>query len=1053
MGVPVIVTKRNFNMMGRRYLFKTCICLYIHLFSADLLAQKDNFPFQQFERITKEDGLSGNSVYEVLQDKKGFLWFLTGSGLNRYDGYNFKIYDYDPADSNSFSGGLFYSLVQDKNGLLWFNNETDGISSFNPSTEKFFHYRNNTKDKNSLVDDQTTGLVADKAGNIWIATQSGLDKLDPRSNTFTHITHQQNKETSLSNNFISAITIDEDDNLWLVTAEPGLDYFNTQTQKLIQHFNFGSSSNPIEDWNIHPYRANAGRNGNVWIGSRTDGLCCYNTRTKKITHYQYEKNNPYSLSNNGVYKVYENKNGDLWLATDGAGGSIEYYDHASGRFYHKPINDIQYLDFLEDNSGKIWIATMNGIYSCSHPLKKFESYGHVKGDKNTLSSNAVNCFLRIHSGNMLVGTNMVNIFDSVTKKFTPLGLNDLSGFLLQNCYVWKLYQDRKNILWIPTVFGLFSYDLVTKAQRWYRFDNKDSTSLGTTSCTGIIEDSKGRYWVTTWGGGLNAFDPVSGKFRRFKVHEGENSISTNNVDGIFENSGGILYIGSPNGGLITFNPDKETFKIYRTRASNPSAPRDKALNFLESKNGVIWFCSGGGVTAFDPVTGKFRAFTTKDGLCSNGVASIVADNAGNYWLGTGDGLSCFTPPENPFDSSSKFHFRNYDKSDGLPGDCMMLSAAYKDADGKLYFGADPNGFFCFRPEDLKDNNYKPPVYITDLKLFNTSIRPRDKDSILKQPVELTQQITLSYIQNDLSLEFAALNYIHPEKNQYQYKLENYNKEWIITDAKKRFASYTNLNPGKYVFRVRASNNDDVWSPHEASLIIIITPPFWQTWWFRTLVVLAVVALVYGVYRYRLSHIMRLQNIRNRIAADLHDDIGSTLNSISVYSEVAKKDPEEKSHALEMIGQSSRKVIDAMGDIVWTINPDNDSFEKIILRMRSLSYNLLRAKQIDFSFKADENMNGMKLSLEERRNFYLIFKEALNNLVKYSNAKRASVILSRNSNHISLLIRDDGVGFDTTRKYNGNGLINMKKRSKEINAELKIESGEAIGTSIELKFKT
>jgi two-component sensor histidine kinase len=388
----------------------------------------------------------------------------------------------------------------------------------------------------------------------------------------------------------------------------------------------------------------------------------------------------------------------------------------------------------------------------------------------------------------------------------------------------------------------------------------------------------------------------------------------------------------------------------------------------------------------------------------------------------------------------------------MPGNSLALGGAYKDADGKLYFGTDSYGFFCFKPEDLKDNNYKAPVYITDLKLFNTSIRPRDADSILKEPIELTQQITLSYDQNDLSLEFAALNYIHPEKNQYKYKLENYNKDWITTDAARRFAKYTNLNPGKYVFKVRAANNDGIWSPQEASLIIIITPPFWQTWWFRTLVGLAVAALVYGVYRYRLSHILRLQNIRNRIAADLHDDIGSTLNSISVYSEVAKKDSEEKTHALEMIGQSSRKVIDAMSDIVWTINPDNDSFERIVLRMRSLSYNLLRAKQIDFSFRADEKLNDLKLSLEERRNVYLIFKEALNNLVKYSEAKRASVVLMKDNNNISLVIRDDGIGFETTRKYNGNGLISMRKRAKEINAGLVIESGAGIGTNIELKLR-
>jgi signal transduction histidine kinase/ligand-binding sensor domain-containing protein len=1041
--------------MSRRCLSKAISYMVVILLAAiSLPAQKNNFPFQQFERITAENGLSNNAVYQVIQDKKGFLWFLTGNGLNRYDGYDFKIYSYDPADSNSLAAGLFYSLVQDKNGLLWFNSENEGIYSFNPVTEKFIHYRNNTKDRNSLKDDLTQGLAVDKAGTIWIATQSGLDKLDPQTNTFTHITHERNEKTSISNNFISAITIDEDDNLWLVTAEPGLDYFNTQTQKLIQHFNFGSSSNPIEDWNIHPYGANAGRNGNVWIGSRVDGLYCYNTRSKKITHYQHEKKNPYSLSDNGVYKAYEDKKGNLWLATDAAGGSIEYYDQASGRFYHKPIDDIQYIDFLEDNSGKIWIGTMNGIYTCSPPLKKFESYSHVKGDKNTLSGNAVYSFLRDHNGNMLVGANTVNIFDSVTKKFIPFGLNNLSGLLLQNCFVWKMFQDSKNILWIATIFGLFSYDPVTKAQHWYRFDDEDSTSLGASSCTGIIEDSKGRYWVTTWGGGLEAFDPVSGKFRYFMVHEGENSISTNTVGGIFEDSKGTLYIGGGGtSGLITFNPDKETFKIYKHRVNNPNSPgSDVAQNFLESKNGVIWFC-GGGVNAFDPETEKFRAFTMKDGLCSNSISSIVADNAGNYWLGTQNGLSCFTPPENPFDPTSKFHFRNYNKSDGLPGNTMAFSAAYKDSDGKLYFGTESFGFFCFKPEDLNDNKFKPPVYITDLKLFNTSIHPHEADSILKQPIELTQQITLTYNQNDLSLEFAALNYIHPEKNQYQYKLENFNKGWITTDATRRYADYTNLNPGKYIFRVRAANNDGIWSPHEASLVIIIAPPFWQTWWFRTLIALAAAGLIYGIYRYRLQQVLRLQNIRNRIASDLHDDIGSTLNSISVYSEVAKNDPEKKEYSLNMIGESSRKVIDAMSDIVWTINPENDSFENIILRLRSLAYNLLRAKDIEFTFKADETLNHLKLSLEKRRNFYLIFKEALNNLIKYSRARRVQISLLYDSNRITLLIRDDGLGFDTTKKYNGNGLTNIRNRAKEINAQLHIESGEGIGTSIQLIFKS
>jgi ligand-binding sensor domain-containing protein/signal transduction histidine kinase len=1030
-------------------------CLFTTLFiGVNALTQKNLFPFPAFEKISSDNGLSYNEVCKVLQDKQGFLWFLTGNGLNQFDGYNFKIYTYDPKDCNSITGGWFYSLEQDKNGVLWMNSESDGIYSFNPVTEKFCSYRHHSQNKNSLVDDRTEGLVIDSEGNIWIATQTGLDKLQPKTSTFTHITHKPYKQTGLSNNYITAITIDEQDNLWLVTATPGIDYFNTRTEQLIEHLNLGSSGDPVADWNIHPYGANAGKNGNVWIGSRTNGLYGYNTRTKKLIHFVHDNNNSFSLSNNGVYKVFEDKNGNLWIATDAEGGTIEYYDHVSGKFYHRPFGEIQHLDIFEDKSGKIWICTTNGIYTCSPMLKNFESYRHQDITKNSLSGNSVNSFFRDRSGILFIGANTPNYFDTATKTFSTFRLKEMSSMLLNNNSVFKIIQDNKSNLWFATLFGLMTYNPETKKHRWYQHDENDPSSLGASSCSGVIQDSKGRFWVTTWGGGFGSFDPVSGKFRHFKIHDGENSISTNNVGGIFEDSHGTLYIGSWNGGLITFNPDNETFKIYRHQYNNSNSPSaDIAQNFAESKNGIIWFCTnGGGINAFDPVKEKFRAFTTTDGLCSNNVISIVDDDNGNYWLGTLNGLTCFTPPVNPFDSVSKFSFRNYNKSDGLPDNRMAIFAAFKDVDGKLYFGTESGGFYCFRPEALKDNGYLPPVYITDLKLFNKTVIPHDRDSILKMPLEFTKEISLSYKQNNLSFEFSGLNYIHPEKNQYAYKLEGYDRDWIITDAAQRFAKYTNLDPDTYVFKVKASNNDGAWNPKETSLIIIITPPFWQTWWFISLMAVAFLATVYALYRYRLQQVLRLQNIRNRIASDLHDDIGSTLNSISVYSEVAKNDASKRNYSLSMIGEGSRTVIDAMSDIVWTINPENDNLEKIVLRMRSFAYNLFRAKNIEFSFHADESIGHLKLSLEKRRNFYLIFKETVNNLVKYSKAKRVQISLFNNANTLTLLIRDDGIGFDSTQKFNGNGLTNIRNRAKEMKAQISIESGEDAGTSVQLIFK-
>ena len=685
--------------METRFSFKSliilCLCITI---AAKCISQDKAFPFPPFEKITTEQGLSSNEVSEILQDKNGFLWILASNGLNRYDGYSFKIYNYDPSDSNSLTSGDFYSLEQDKNGLLWLNSESQGIYSFNPATGKFVNYQHDLHNINSLADDFTTGLVTDKGGNIWIATLSGLDKLNPETKKFTHFKNLDHQATNPEKNYVTAISIDEDNNLWMVTATPGIDYFNTKTGKLIEHFNFGSSSTPGDDWQNHPYGAHTGKNGNVWIGSKTDGLYCYNTRTKNIRHFIHEKNNPWSLSNNGVYKVFEDHLGNCWLATDAGNGTIEYYDHATGKFYHRPFEGIQHLDIMEDFSNKIWIATPDGLYYCNPLYKKIESYRHVGADVNSISNNTVYGILRDHAGKLLVGSVGVDYFDSSLKKFTKIKLIENGKNILENNIVWNIHQDSKNIIWFGTIMGLISYDPLTKKHHWYKHDDNDSTSLSASSCTGFIEDSKGRYWVSCWGGGLNSFDPVSGKFRAFKVHEGGNSISTNSVGLIFEDSRGMFYIAS-SGGLITFNPGNEMFKIYRHRAhDSTTVSNDIAENFLESKNGIIWFCTlGGGVNAFDPVTEKFRAFTTKDGLCSNDVVTITADDNGNYWLGTQNGLSCFTPPKNPFDPKDSFHFRNYDKGDGLPDNKMNLFAGYKDADGTMFFGCQDAGLISFHP--------------------------------------------------------------------------------------------------------------------------------------------------------------------------------------------------------------------------------------------------------------------------------------------------------------------------------------------------------------------
>ncbi|HKC37543.1 MAG TPA: two-component regulator propeller domain-containing protein, partial [Chitinophagaceae bacterium] len=571
--------------MSRHCLFNAIgSLLLILLLSSDLIAQKDQFPFPAFEKITTRQGLSDNEVYQVTQDKMGFIWFLTNNGLNRYDGYSFKTYDYNPLDSNSMSANLFFSLKPDLRGLLWMNTESSGIYSFNPLTGLFHNYRNKPKNKNSLADDRTQDLAIDKKGNVWIATMSGLDKLDPVTNSFTHYVHSDNDKSGISHNKIFSICIDEDDNLWMVTGTPGIDYFNTQTGKLIRHFDFGSSDNPGEDWSsAHPYEVNTGKNGNIWIGSKSHGFYGYNTRTGRIVNFQHNKNDPHSVSDNGVYEIMEDHEGNLWLATDA--GMIDFYDKASGKFYHRQLPNIDYIDLLEDASHKIWITSMNGIYSCDTRFKKINI---IQQDLYNYSSNDYSpySFLRTRKGIFYISYMGIQTFDTLTKTLTPFIITVNGKNVFENNITWQIYEDSKSNIWFATIRGLVFYNPVTKQQHFYKHDEKDSNSPSANSCTWILEDRKGRYWVSTWGGGLDAFDPATGKFRALKVNESDNSVSSDNLASIFEDSQGKIYISTVGSGVNVFDPDDETFKVYRHNVRDSSSLScDFAFHNRESRSG------------------------------------------------------------------------------------------------------------------------------------------------------------------------------------------------------------------------------------------------------------------------------------------------------------------------------------------------------------------------------------------------------------------------------------------------------------------------------------
>ena len=827
--------------------------LLSYALSFSLIASGQSFPFNDIEYIGAERGLSGNEVYCITQDRNGFIWVVTDMALNRYDGYSFRSWTYDPKDNNSISTGFYSGLTEDINGVLWIPSEVRGLYSFDPYREKFTHYLHQPGNDNSLLDDKVYAVEADPDGTIWISTAKGLDNFDPRKKTFTHIIdagkdpaeariryalHMDNGKESLQNKQV----------LWMLNTTPGIDRFDTYSKKGTKNYLFPFPSKPGQCMANSTVVITPNNKNRIWIGSDHNGIYGFDIRTEQYLHIPSEKTCSAKMHNNGYYKVWEDSKGNLWTTNDDH--EIIYYDQAEKKFYYYPVQKkgVQFLNLIpviwEDNRNKIWICTNSGLITIDTRQKKFVKLSHDKNDHASISGNYVFSINRISSSQLLVNSDSVEVFDKKTNSFSTFPLM-IDGKKINARGFWDIYKDRSDMLWFTGWAGVVSHDIKTATTRAYELH----TAAGRRAfpgCIGVAEDNRGRYWLPSWGYGLYLFDPATALVNPYQVGPGPNSLSTNYLSKIWKDSKGFLYVNGWDGGFIRFDPEKEQFKIYKhDPADQYSVGSNHCHSIIETDDGLIWFGTmGGGVNVFNPATQKFKSFTTADGLAHDNVTTLLKDKAGRFWVGTrGGGISCFMPPKKPFDPGATISCRNYDISDGLPSNVINLGTGFCDTDGTLYFGTRDAGMFYFHPDDLVDNTFVPPVFITELKILNKTITLYQQDSILKMPVEFTKSIRLAYNKNMLSFSFASLNYAHSEKNKYAYMLEGYDEDWVYTDASRRFITYTNLAPRKYTFKVKGSNNDGVWNEVPAELSIVIVPPFWQTWWFK-LFVLAVIGMIF-----------------------------------------------------------------------------------------------------------------------------------------------------------------------------------------------------------------
>ncbi len=548
---------------------------------------------------------------------------------------------------------------------------------------------------------------------------------------------------------------------------------------------------------------------------------------------------------------------------------------------------------------------------------------------------------------------------------------------------------------------------------------------------------------------LVRYSPSSGKFTRFEYPFKTVSYEYDFLQCIYEDNG-TLWLGLVDG-LLSFDMEKSRMKDYYSYQEKDTSSLSNnfiysVCNDVREPEKFLWIgTKGGGLNRLNKLTGKFTRYSTKDGLANNVIYGILPDNAGNLWISTNKGLSEY----NPFTR----RFRNFSVSDGLQSNEFNRYAYCKTEEGLLVFGG-MSGINYFDPKDIK--TLEPPVVIfTDFRLNNKKVNLKDPDSPLKKDIGFTKEMTLKYQQNVVTFKFAGMDYRKKGAIIYRYMMEEFDKDWIYSGTVQE-ATYTNLDPGDYRFIVQGSFFNGFWGKRKTIMILHVIPPWWRTWWFYVLSTTGSLSGTYLLYRYRLFQLSKLETLRNRIARDLHDEVGSSISTIAIYSKILHdqlgSSTFDNEPLLKKISEHATEIMESMNDIVWNINTRNDAFENIINRMREHAYQLFEAKGYTLHFDFNEHLYRMKLEMEKRRDFYLIYKEALNNIAKYANGKNVWITVDLRNSEIILIIKDDGQGFDMNAvRTKSNGLTNMNFRAEALNGKLNIISAPGKGTELFLSF--
>lgn len=1039
----------------------------------------------KFEHLGTDMGLSQGNVKCVLRDSRGFMWFGTREGLNKYDGYGFVVYKNAIEDTLSISGNDITGMAEDKAGDIWIATSGGGLNRFDRSTNRFIHYRgvipadlisgpmlddsgriwvgstdrglfvlepatgkvvsfsNDPKNARSLSDNGVTAICEDSHHQIWIGTShGGLNVYDRSRHSFTRYQHRNKDTTSLGGATVTSVFEDGYHRLWAGLRGGGLDLFDPPHGSFRHFRNDPNNSNSLASNVVLSLQDDA--NGNLWVGTENGGISILDPRLKKFRNYSHDDIDNTSLTNNSIYTIYRDPQENMWVGT--YDGGVNLFNKSANQFSHYKHNSSSeslannfVLDILEDSRNNLWIGTDGGgLDRIDGRTGRFTHFTHSMTDKNSICGNYVLTLCEDHEGNIWAGTwgdgiTVMNREGKVIKtfKYDPANTGSLSG---NNVYF--ITEDKDRNFWVGTFGGgLSKYDSKKKIFLRYRHDNSNPNSLCSDDISCLQIDSKGQLWIGTFGGGLDRLDIRTGTFTHFVHDAGKNSLSNNNINDVYEDS-----------------------------------------------HGRIWVCTTIGLDCLDPETGHFNDSLGKGEVSNAATFGILEDNKGDFWVSSNTGLSRI--------DARTGAVKNFSVADGLQFNEWKPHSCFKSRSGALYFGG-VNGFNAFFPDSIRENPFDPPLLITGFEIFNKEVPIADDnkdDSPLKKDIAETRDITISYKSSVISFEFASLNYTIPSKKHYAYILEGFDKTWNDIGTK-RTATYTNLDPGQYTFKVKGWDNSGNWSPAIASIGLTVTPPLWQRWWFRLLASVTAVIIVIAVHRIRLHAVKtqkkRLEGLvehrtsllalsrdeerrareeaekasraKSEFMANISHELRTPMNGIIGFTDLVLTTELQRSQReyLENVQRSGYNLLGIINDILdyskieaGKLSIENTAFRPYLLVEETVGSLAIKAfeKNLELICEIDPTLPVQVLGDPVRIQQILI--NLLGNAIKFTekgeivvSVKKGAVSYDENGKRgqpVFISVRDTGIGIPpdkisqifesftqadstTTRKYGGTGL--------------------------------